>query len=380
MRNLTTDRAINSDIPDNDAFLEAEDYKHISSWRADTPETQSTGGEEYEQVLASPLAATPDPSNLSQHTRQRTSHLEAEILDLKLKLIKTEIERDNAVIELELATTALVNSRAEVFEMDKEITVMGHDLGSFRLEVDDLTRQLKKKEPLFQVGVAVRLGFMDAANRVRIKGNVSIISQDLHADQSILQAKTDACHRGNMVADASLFDPELEIRSARDQIRTFNYLYNANPSWPADTPQRSRSSSFDATQTTISLSNADVSFLDTEPHVANYDDLRKFQACSDAIVSHPKLLEVRNIKASMIAYHSWTKYSHSKKADERFRKLERKAAKLIERWEEEYGIEDGGTNVQSKREQLDALLKAMSAILKETVKKEHGRLQGRRGR
>jgi hypothetical protein len=66
---------------------------------------------------------------------------------------------------------------------------------------------------------------MDAANRIRIKGTTRIISQELLADNAVLQEKVEACHRGKVLADASLFDSELKISSIKKHLRAFdNYM------------------------------------------------------------------------------------------------------------------------------------------------------------
>lgn len=53
----------------------------------------------------------------------------------------------------------------------------------------------------------------------------------------------------------------------------------------------------------------------------------------------------------MTACYSWTRYSHNKKADERYRKLERKAVALIEGWDEDEDEEMGcGGEIECGRE------------------------------
>lgn len=184
-------------------------------------------------------------------------------------------------------------------------------------------------------------------------------------------------HRGNLLADASLFDPDLKVVGVENYIRTFNHLYDHQYRYEQDTTRRNKSrrcdeSDIDEYGRNISLRRPDIASVKAQGYPPN--DLQMFLDCKERIVSHPNLLEMCNLGASMTAAYSWTKHSHDRKTDERYRKLERRAATLVEDWDDEGQTHDGEpANVHGARMrfELEVVLKSTRTILKEVSKKGH---------
>ncbi|KAE8446709.1 hypothetical protein EG329_011753 [Mollisiaceae sp. DMI_Dod_QoI] len=331
------------------------DYELVPRrWISSIHTPSSSDNEYYEPFRLWSLPATPSTNKSFHNNRSELSNMQAEILDLKLQLINTKAARDTAIKEMEIAQAALETSQTEIIS---------------------LKRELEKKAPLFQVGVAIRLGFIDAANRVRIRGRTQIISPDLFVDRNVAQAKIEAYHRGNLLADASLFDPELKIPDVKNYIQTFNHLYDPDAGRVSRPKQIQASQCDDLESEEVSIDAPDSK---SRPH--NVHDIDEFQKCKDSIISHPNLLEIYNLRASMISCHAWTKFSHDKKADERYSKLEKRAISLVQEWDHECVSkeeEDVSAICGAKMKfEFEVILTGMRVALKETVKKQ---VQAHRG-
>lgn len=118
--------------------------------------------------------------------------------------------------------------RIQLAFSNNELGKKNAEIGDLKREIGSLRREIKKKDPFFRIGVNFRLGFVEGVNRVRIKGNMEVVKGDLVVDREIVQARIEAAHRGNMVADASLFDPELGIECCLGILKTFCYLYDCD--------------------------------------------------------------------------------------------------------------------------------------------------------
>lgn len=134
---------------------------------------------------------TPSVAKASKRSCPEISQVDAEILTLKLQLITAKATKDNLIEEMELMVLNSEGTKIEMNKLRRDLSGVEKDLEVSQTEVASLKRELKKKEPLYQVGVAVRLGFMDAANRIRIKSRSQVVHRDLHTDRAVLQAKVD---------------------------------------------------------------------------------------------------------------------------------------------------------------------------------------------
>jgi len=130
--------------------------------------------------------------------------LKREILMLKetnLRLIKerSKLINDNLKLSegnVQLNEEILQHREAEM-KVDQNLATLKERDIKLEQELQDLKEKMAIQEPLIKVGVAIRLRFWEQAKETRGLGM---------ADRTIIEAGNHAAHRGDLFADAALFD------------------------------------------------------------------------------------------------------------------------------------------------------------------------------
>lgn len=171
----------------------------------------------------------------------------------------------------------------------------------------------------------------------------------------MLKRKVEACYRGNLEADKGLFDPALKIEGVERWRGTLGYMYGIGQGRDGD-----------------ELVKGIGGVCAGEVEVQNSGDGGK--------LFRSKRIQIHNLRASMTACYAWTEHSLDRKMDERYSKIEKRAFALLEALE---SVEDDGPSPEVRSRELalelDVLLKRLERIMQGTVKREHGRLYGRKG-
>jgi hypothetical protein len=165
-----------------------------------------------EQVVSIPHILT------SSHVIQRIIPLVGCSSESALSFIgaKKEVDHEYEVQKKRNANFETVKATLEAaLRENAKLTVI---LANLKLVEANLRQEIKKKEPLFKIGVAVRIGFLESVKRTWYGGDMVVIRGDPDAD--IIIAKNNAVHRGNFMANQSLFDLGiLKSKQHRDGLR-----------------------------------------------------------------------------------------------------------------------------------------------------------------
>ncbi|KUJ13073.1 uncharacterized protein LY89DRAFT_737969 [Mollisia scopiformis] len=186
--------------------------------------------------------------------------------------------------------------------------------------VAKLKRELEEKDPLFQVGVAVRRGFLEAVKRTWVNGDMRVVRGD--PDKYLIIAKNDAVHRGNYLADRDLWVGG--YLKTKEELADFEYVYH------------------------VALNPKGIPF--------------------------PKFISLYNMWGSMVACYFKTAYTHDKSKDEAFERAYLEIRALWTKYSK-------GVEAKEAHEKLSACALAagkfhrMNSILEDTAHKERNRLR-----
>ncbi|CZR54807.1 uncharacterized protein PAC_04691 [Phialocephala subalpina] len=229
------------------------------------------------------------------------------------KGLKEEVkDLEEEVEELKEDTKEHANTKVSLDAAKKEAA-------KFELVAIGLKQELLNKDPLFKVGVTVRVGFMEAVKRTWVNGDLMIVRGD--PDKDIIIAKNDAVHRANFLADKSLFT--LGILKHQGEMDDFKYVYK----------------------------------------VSNRDE------------ASGRPLIIHNLWGSMVACYFKTAHTHDKVKDDNFEKLYNDCRGLFEKYRKEIpGAE--ATKKFASCSTVGGKIAVMEGILADTIKKEQKRLRG----
>jgi hypothetical protein len=182
-------------------------------------------------------------------------------------------------------------------------------------EVAELREVIDEMMPLYLVGMAARQGFLENTKRIW-KGNGWVEVRG-EADVDLIEARNIAVHQGNFLADLSLVKAS---SFTKVQLEHFNAVYGLTPD--RMTPKTSRSE---------------------------------------------QMLDIINMKRSMVACYSGTNFSRNKIDDKRFDKL---YDELWAKWDSATFLRDADTAAKKFAEdkEVDEMFKEMKMIMDKFVK------------
>jgi hypothetical protein len=187
-----------------------------------------------------------------------------------------------------------------------------------RTSIQNLEKELALKELLFKIGVTVRLAWFESNKRIRYNGSFKLVPGRSEINHDLLRQKNEAVHRGNFVVDKTLV--ELGFLS-KSQIEEFKYAYDA---LPTSAPRS------------------------------------------------PKIVELIDLRGSLVTCGYETEWTHSKTVDEDMKKKMREARKA---WAEivKRGLGDEET-VRVAAVELEPRLVVMRKIAQDVFEKEMKRM------
>jgi len=166
-------------------------------------------------------------------------HAGAEIENLRSTIEKTrglhkilEEQSERTIVEKDVEIESLKRCLAQADETlakqqsDSAFEALKADLDREQLEIaldrvsEDLKEELALREPLAEIGVAIRKRFLEYCKRARQDGN--FISVDGKIDLARIQAGSEAAHRGNIAADAALFQLSVHGSGTIAFVNPFN--------------------------------------------------------------------------------------------------------------------------------------------------------------
>lgn len=130
---------------------------------------------------------------------------ESRILNLQIKGLRADTEK----------------ARAGREEAESKLEAKTTELATANLKISTLQKELKMKQPLFDIGVKVRCGFLQSIKRVWSSGEY--VTTNSPIDLNAIWSKNEAVHRGNYEADKVLFD--LKILKKTTEQADFYYAY-----------------------------------------------------------------------------------------------------------------------------------------------------------
>jgi hypothetical protein len=184
---------------------------------------EKTESDENTSVYADPkqsaASSSNDSSSGTNELQKEIGVAYSEIGELKSKILELESQNQvckasNEVIRSE--ESRILNPQIEGLRADTEKARAGREEAESKLEakttelttanlkISTLQRELKMKQPLFDVGVKVRCGFLQSIKRVWSTGGY--VTTNSPIDLNAIWSKNEAVHRGNYEADKALFD------------------------------------------------------------------------------------------------------------------------------------------------------------------------------
>lgn len=151
--------------------------------------------------------------------------------------------------EGELAQSEINETKMGLEKKEETLQTAYLTIEDLKSQVLKLERELRIKEPLVEVGAAIRLRFLETSREV-----VSEVTRD-RLDFALITGGNDAAHKGNGLADAALFKAGLApVKYLPQGTRLFQALYNRKPhKYHTTLSQLARISDF---ETTVKVSKA----------------------------------------------------------------------------------------------------------------------------
>lgn len=263
-----------------------------------------------EQVLSIPqlLAILPrDPSDCT---------IGGQLIRERIKLHRQQKELAHQYEIQKAQNESLDSTKVHRDAAEKQCTKLLGTVRDLESTVVKLKLEIKNKDPLFKVGVAVRIGFLEAVKRTWIGGDMVVIRGD--PDAEIIIDKNNAVHRANFQADQALF--ELNILNGKQAEEDFSYVYSYAVS---STPRASAGR------------------------------------------------ELVNLRGTMVACYFNTKYTHCAAKDREFEGLWTLSVQLIKKYK--------NAEVIDKCPKIRANLLTMGKIVESVAYMERARVNGRSG-
>lgn len=221
---------------------------------------------------------------------------------------------------MEFEYTTLKKIDADIKSLKAELEAAKKENATAKLVIVKLKTELSNKEPLFLIGVAVRIGFLEGVKRTWVNGVMKIVRGDPSAD--VMKAKNDGVHHGNYPADLSLFT--LGILTTEEARSDFSYVYGI---------------------------------------------------ARGMVIKFPRRVEALNLRGTMVACFFKTPYTHDRAVDLQFEKLELDFKKLGAEYCKTNGGEEA-VKLIGQCAKMGAKLELMRKIVATTSYKERQRVNG----
>ncbi|KAF8852493.1 hypothetical protein BDZ45DRAFT_763970 [Acephala macrosclerotiorum] len=210
----------------------------------------------------------------------------------------------------------LVDQTAELATIKTALARAQKEAANFKIIATRLKQDLKEKEPLLRVAIDLRRGAIEAAKRTWIGGDMRIVHGD--PKREIIEAKNAAVHRGQFLADRSLYT--LGHVNTKELIEDMVYLYG-------------------------------------------------YWGSNRSMLSCPKIIELFDLRGSMVMCYFRTKYTHDKDADDDFEKVYDECLNLWLEFSKETTGEEARKKFGSSA-QVELKLAHLRRIVANTAKKE----------
>jgi hypothetical protein len=190
----------------------------------------------YADTKQSAASSSNDSSSGTNELQHEIGIAYSEIEQLKSRILELESQnqsckesseairsKESKVLNLQIeglrADTEKVRAGKE--EAESKLEAKTAELATANMKISTLQKELKMKQPLFDVGAKVRCGFLQSIKRVWSGGEYVTTKPSI--DLNAIWSKNEAVHRGNYEADKALFD--LKILKKPTERADFYYAY-----------------------------------------------------------------------------------------------------------------------------------------------------------
>jgi hypothetical protein len=190
----------------------------------------------YADTTQSAASSSNDSSSGTNELQQEIGIAYSEIEQLKSRILELESQnqackessevirsKESKVLNLQIEGLRVdtEKARASQGEAESKLEAKTAELATANLKISTLQKELKMKQPLFDVGAKVRCGFLQSIKRVWSGGEY--VTTNSSIDLNAIWSKNEAVHRGNYEADKALFD--LKILNKPSEQADFYYAY-----------------------------------------------------------------------------------------------------------------------------------------------------------